>query len=53
MCNRGFKQCENVILENCRLSDNYMRRSINGQIKSGTLIKEVWILNNEEMRQLH
>ena len=53
MCNRGFRQCENVILEDCNLSDSYMIRSINGQMKSGVSIKGVWILSKEGIRRLY
>lgn len=43
MCNRGLKQSDRIIIEDCGLTINYMLNSIHGQIKSGCIINEVII----------
>ena len=52
MCNRGFNQSENIILDDCNLKDSYMIRSLKSQIKSSISIHEVWILRNGKLRLL-
>jgi hypothetical protein len=49
MCRRGFRQSDKIIIENCELSIGYMLRSIEGQIKSGTNISEVWVHSKEDV----
>lgn len=53
MCNHGFKQSDKVIIEDCGLTDGYMIRSINGQIKSGKVISELWIRTDNGYRRLY
>ncbi|MBO7585827.1 MAG: hypothetical protein J6T13_01415 [Bacteroidales bacterium] len=52
MCKRGFKQSDCIIIENCGLTDGYMLRSLEGQMKSGIKISEVWIHANNACRLL-
>ena len=49
MCRRGFRQSDKIIIENCGLSIGYMLRSIEGQIKSGTSISEVWVHSKDDV----
>ena len=53
MCNRGFKQSDRIVVESCELTDRYMLNSIQGQIKSGTTITEVWIHEQDGYRRLY
>ena len=52
MCKRGFKQSDCIIIENCGLTDGYMLSSLEGQMKSGIKISEVWIHANNACRLL-
>lgn len=52
MCNHGFKQSDKIIIEDCGLSDGYMLRSLEGQIKAGTKVSELWVHSNNEYRQV-
>lgn len=49
MLNRGLKQSENVVIDECGLSDHYMRRIINVRQKEGVNINEVWIKRKNSM----
>jgi hypothetical protein len=52
MCRRGFRQSDRIIIEKCELTDGYMFRSIQGQIKSGTIISELWVHSEGVCRQV-
>lgn len=52
MCRRGFRQSDKIIIEKCELTDGYMLRSIQGQIKSGTIISELWVHSEGICRQV-
>ena len=52
MCRRGFRQSDKIIIEECGLTDGYMLRSLEGQIKSGVKIGEVWVHTSKEVRLL-
>lgn len=52
MCNHGFKQSDKIIIEDCGLTDGYMLRSLEGQIKAGTKITELWVHTTHEYRQV-
>ena len=52
MCNHGFKQSDKIVIEDCRLTDGYMLRSLEGQIKAGTRITELWVHTNCDYRQV-
>jgi len=43
MLNRGLKQSDNVVIDECGLSYHYMRRIINARIREGVNINEIWI----------
>ena len=52
MCNHGFKQSDKIVIEDCGLTDGYMLRSLEGQIKAGTRITELWVHTNCDYRQV-
>lgn len=43
MCRRGFRQSSRIIVEDCGLTDGYMLRSIEGQLRAGVKIVELWV----------
>ena len=53
MLNRGLKQSDSLIVDDCGLTDANMKKSIWRRItKFGQQIEEVWILNGNEIRPL-
>ena len=52
MCRRGFRQSDRIIIERCVLTDGYMLRSIEGQMKSGIRISELWVHSKGVCRQV-
>ena len=50
MCNRGFRQSDRIIIEKCGLTDGYMLRSLEGQMKAGVRISELWVRDGDECR---
>lgn len=52
MCRRGFRQSDRIIIERCELTDGYMLRSIEGQMKSGIRISELWVRSKGVCRQV-
>jgi len=53
MCNHGLKQSDRIVVESCGLTDRYMLNSIHGQIRSGIIITEVWIHEQNGYRRLY
>ncbi len=53
MLKHGLKQSDRLILEDCGLSDGYMLRAVNGRIKAGKKVSEIWITNNGKTRLLY
>ena len=52
MCKRGFRQSDKIIIEKCNLTDGYMLRSIEGQMKSGVRISELWVRAEDGCRRV-
>jgi hypothetical protein len=50
MFNRGLKQSSRIVIEDCGITDKYLRRNIEGRITEGSAIDEVWILTKKELR---
>ena len=53
MLNHGLKQSDRIIIEDCGLTDGYMMRSLEGRIKSGAVVSEVWIHSKTGYRRLY
>lgn len=53
MLNHGLKQSDRIIIEDCGLTDGYMIRSLEGRIKSGAVVSEVWIHSKTGYRRLY
>lgn len=53
MLNHGIKQSDRLVLEDCGLSDGYMLRAVNGRIKAGKKVSEIWIAGNGQIRLLY
>ncbi len=50
MLSRGLKQSDKIVVEECGLSDHYMKRIINARIQQGVVINEVWIKKDSNLR---
>lgn len=53
MCRRGFRQSSRIIVEDCGLTDGYMFRSIEGQLRAGIKIVELWVRTLKECRLVY
>jgi hypothetical protein len=54
MLNRGLKQSDKVIIEDCGLTDKYMLRNIGTRIFIEKQdISEVWVKKGNELRLLY
>jgi isopropylmalate/homocitrate/citramalate synthase len=53
MMNRGSAQASRIIIEDCNISNSFMLRSIAGKQKIGVKIEELWILNQNELKQIY
>lgn len=53
MLNRGLKQSDRVIIDDCGVSDRYLFNNIQARIKQGQNIKEVWILKEKEVELVY
>jgi hypothetical protein len=49
---RGLKQSDRLILEDCGLTERYMKRSLEARIKDGQSIKEIWIKKKDNIIKL-
>ncbi|MBR4438249.1 MAG: hypothetical protein IKS79_03985 [Bacteroidales bacterium] len=53
MMKRGLKQANRLILEECGLTDRWMKKSINKRIMDGREINEVWLWGVSEIKLLY
>lgn len=53
MCNRGLKQSDRIVIEDSNLSKAYMQRVIEGRLKDGQLISEIWVHSNGKLTLLY
>ena len=53
MCNRGLKQSDRIVIEDCGLSKVYMQRVIEGRLKDGQLISEIWLHSDGKLTLLY
>ena len=52
MCKRGLRQSNRIIIEECGLSDGYMKRNLLARITEGQMIEEVWMKDDDCLRLL-
>lgn len=53
MLNRGLKQSSYLIIEDCGMSDRWMKHNIVGRVLKGQSINEVWIRREKELQLLY
>lgn len=54
MLNRGLKQSSRIVIDDCEISERYLKNNIRARIKEGQDINEVWILQkNGELRLVY
>lgn len=53
MLNRGLKQSDRVIIEDCGLTDNYINKIINNRLRDGQKITEVWVKGKDTLRIIY
>ena len=53
MMNRGLAQSSRIILEECRVTNSFILRSVSGKQKIGIDIDELWVLNQQKMELLY
>lgn len=53
MITHGLKKSDRIVIDDPKLSDGYMLRSIYGHIKQGKDISEVWIKDGKNLRLLY
>ena len=53
MMNHGLKQASRLIIDDPKLTDAFMKRSVWNRIKNGQIIDEVWILDGTNFRKLY
>lgn len=52
MLHRGLIQSDHIIIEKCNLSERIMRKSIRDRLRSGIVIKEIWIHEDNRLNLL-
>ena len=53
MCKRGLRQSDRIIVEDCGLTDGYMKRNILVRIHEGQCIMELWVKDKTGLRLLY
>lgn len=53
MCKRGLRQSDRIIVEDCGLTDGYMKRNILVRIHEGQCIMEFWVKDKTGLRLLY
>ena len=53
MLNRGLKQSDKVIIEDCGLTDRYMKFTISNRVRDGQYIEEVWLKKGNKLTLLY
>ena len=53
MLHNGLTQSNHVILRQCNLSDGYMLQQIQGKLKNGITVSNVWIYDGLGVRLLY
>ena len=53
MLHNGLAQSDSVILRHCNLSDGYMLQQIQGKMKNGITVSNIWIYNGLGIRLLY
>ena len=52
MLHNGLAQSERVIIRQCGLTDGYMIQQVEGQIRNGIPVSNIWVFNGQEVRLL-
>ena len=53
MLNRGLKQSNHLVIDDCGLTDRWMKKSLYNRIQQGQDIKEVWVRAVDGIRLLY
>ena len=53
MLHNGLSQSDSIILHHCNLSDGYMLQQVQGKLKNGITISNVWIFDGLDVRILY
>ena len=53
MCKRGLRQSDRIIVEDCGLTDGYLKRNILVRRNEGQRINEVWVKKGDNLRLLY
>ena len=52
MLHNGLAQSDRVIIRHCGLTDGYMIQQVEGQIRNGIPVSNIWVFNGQEVRLL-
>ena len=53
MCKRGFRQSDRIIVEDCGLTNGYMKRNILIRRNEGQRIEELWVKKGHNLRLIY
>lgn len=53
MLHNGLTQSDSIILHHCNLTDGYMLQQIEGKLKNGIIVSNVWIFDGLGVRLLY